>query len=185
MDRFGFLPCDWTFEFEDGEIRPIPEIDEVRKRVDKYTNEDGFLYPPLSHRVRLDRKTNRVLRKIPRTERPAHLHPVPPSHELRLRVSGTVEQVYLLTSSEFGFSFMIGGLIAVCQFECARPITFIVTKLRWNIFCLIVTEYGKAGLPRSKNLSPTYFSCILGLHPTSGTGSDLRLSTWYLMVAGS
>jgi hypothetical protein len=92
IDRFGFLPCDWMFEFDGGEIWPIPEIRKVRKRVDKFTNEDGFLYPPLSHRVRLEPKTNRVLQKIPRTERPAHLHPVPPSHELRLRVSGTVEE---------------------------------------------------------------------------------------------
>ncbi len=93
MDRFGFLPCDWTFEFEGGEIRPIPEIDEVRKAVERYTNEDGFLYPPLSQRVRLDWQTDRVLGKIAGTERPAHLHQVPPSHELCLRAPGTIEEV--------------------------------------------------------------------------------------------
>ena len=92
IDRFGFLPCDWTFEFDGGEICPIPEIDEIRKRVDEYINEDGFLYPPLSHRVRLEPKIDRVVEKIPGTERPAHLHRVPPSHELRLRLSSTVEE---------------------------------------------------------------------------------------------
>jgi len=93
IDRFGFLPCDWTFEFEGGEIRPIPEIDEVRKAVEKYTNEDGFLYPPLSHRVRLDWKTDRVLGEIAGTKRLAHLHQVPSSHELFLRASGTAEEL--------------------------------------------------------------------------------------------
>jgi hypothetical protein len=91
-DRFGFLPCDWTFEFSGGEICPIPEIDEIRRRVAAYTNEDGFLYPPLSYRVRLDLKTDQVLGRIPGTERPAHLHPVPPSHELRLRLPSTLEE---------------------------------------------------------------------------------------------
>jgi hypothetical protein len=92
IDRFGFLPCDWTFEFEVGEIRPVPEIEKVREAIEGYTNEDGFLYPPLSHRARLDWKTGEVLEKIPGTERPTHLHQVPPSHELYLRVSGTVEE---------------------------------------------------------------------------------------------
>ena len=92
-DRFGFLPCDWIFDFDGGTISPIPEIYKVRKRVEKYTNEDGFLYPPLSHRVQLEPRTNKILRKIPGTERPAHLHRVPPSHELRLRVSGTTEEL--------------------------------------------------------------------------------------------
>lgn len=92
IDRFGFLPCDWTFKFDAGEIRPLPEIEKVREAIESYTNEDGFLYPPLSHRSRLDWKTGEVLEKIPGTERPAHLHQVPPSHELYLCVSGTVEE---------------------------------------------------------------------------------------------
>jgi hypothetical protein len=92
VDQFGFLPCDWTFKFDDGEIRPIPEIEKVREVVDEYTNEDGFLYPPFSYRARLDWKTGEVVEKISRTERPAHLHQVPPSHELCLRVSGTIEE---------------------------------------------------------------------------------------------
>lgn len=92
-DRFGFLPCDWTIKFDGGEISPIPGIYKVRRRLEKYTKEDGFLYPPLSHRVHLDLKTGKVLRKIPGTERAALLHRVPPSHELHLRVSGTTNEV--------------------------------------------------------------------------------------------
>jgi hypothetical protein len=91
-DRFGFLPCDWTFVFDGGTVSPIPEIYKHKKRVDKYTNEDGFLYPPLSYSVRLDLQTNKVLKRFRGSERPAHLHRVPPSHELRLPVSDTVEE---------------------------------------------------------------------------------------------
>ena len=195
MDRFGFLPCDWTFEFEGGEIRPIPEIDEVRKAVERYTNEDGFLYPPLSQRVRLDWQTDRVLGKIAGTERPAHLHQVPPSHELCLRAPGTIEEVRKgpgafimhLVAYLFGVRLQFHDW----WFDSRVPIRMGQThntypnKAVVEHFCLIVTECGKAGLPRSKDSSPTCFSCIRGLHPTSGIGSDLRLSTWCLMVVGS
>lgn len=92
-DRFGFFPCDWTFEFDGGTISPIPEIYKVRKRVEKYANEDGFLYPPVSYRVRLEPKTSKIFGRIPGSERPAHLHRVPPSHDLRLHVAGTVDEL--------------------------------------------------------------------------------------------
>lgn len=83
-DRFGFLPCDWTFKFDGGEISPIREITRVRKRVEKLTNTDGFLYPPHSYRVTLNPRTQKRKRKVPGTDRPALLHPVPPSHQLDL-----------------------------------------------------------------------------------------------------
>ncbi len=93
VDRFGFLPCDWSFNFNGGTVSPIPEIQKARKWVERYMNEDGFLYPPLSYRARLEPKTNKILGKIPKTQRPAHLHRVPASHELRLAVSGTQEEI--------------------------------------------------------------------------------------------
>ncbi len=83
-DRFGFLPCDWSIKFDGGDISPIPEIYKIRKAVEKNTNQDGFLYPPRSWRVRLEPRTSRRLGKIPGSERPALLHPVAPSHELSL-----------------------------------------------------------------------------------------------------
>jgi hypothetical protein len=93
QDRFGFLPCDWSFDFEGGSISPIPEIYQVKKRVERCTNEDGFMYAPSSYGVELDFKSNKILRKKPKTRRPAHLHPVPPSHRLCLEISGTVEEL--------------------------------------------------------------------------------------------
>jgi hypothetical protein len=73
-DRFGFLPCDWTLELDGGTISPIPEIYKIKKRIAKYANEDGFLYPPLSYGVHLESRTNKILGKIAPTKRPAHLH---------------------------------------------------------------------------------------------------------------
>ena len=139
IDRFGFLPCDWTFKFDAGEIRPLPEIEKVREAIESYTNEDGFLYPPLSHRARLDWKTGEVLEKIPGTERPAHLHQVPPSHELYLCVSGTVEEarkgasafIIHLLAYLFGIrlQFHDWWFDSRVPFEWVRHITFILTKL--------------------------------------------------------
>ena len=83
-DRFGFLPCDWTFKFDGGEISPIQELTKVRKRVEKLTNPDGFLYAPHSYRVTLNPRTQKRSRKMPGSDRPALLHPVPPSHQLYL-----------------------------------------------------------------------------------------------------
>lgn len=92
-DRFGFLPCDWRFDFDGGSISPIPEIYKVRKQVERYRNEDGFMYPPATYRVELEFRTDKILRKIPKTRRPAHLHPVPPSHKLCLDHPSTVEEL--------------------------------------------------------------------------------------------
>ncbi len=88
---FGFLPFKWVVEFDGGKIAPIPEYDELMVWVHQYVNEDGFLYPPIVHRVELDSVTMKYLRKLPKTKRPAHLHRVPASHELVLPVSGTQE----------------------------------------------------------------------------------------------
>lgn len=79
--RFGFLPVDWEIEFEAGKIVPIPEFVKIAKSVKKRLNKDGYLYPPTVKTVRagLEGKKDRT---IPKTKRPAHLHPVPPSHDL-------------------------------------------------------------------------------------------------------
>jgi len=86
-DRFGFLPCEYTIEFEGGIISPVSNYDEVLARVERNAHEDGFLYPPLSWRV------NESGEEIQKTERPAHLHPVTVSHELALHFSGTAENL--------------------------------------------------------------------------------------------
>jgi len=93
-DLFGFLPCEWTLEFDGGRISPVQGFHEVETWVDKYIHEDGFLYPPMTHQAELDPSTMEVLREVPKTERPAILHRIPPSHELLLlSASGTGEDM--------------------------------------------------------------------------------------------
>jgi len=86
-DRFGFLPCEYSIEFEGGIISPVSNYDEVLARVEQNTHKDGFLYPPLERRINESGET------IQKTERPAHLHPVTVSHELALHFSGTIENL--------------------------------------------------------------------------------------------
>ncbi|MEM4406590.1 MAG: hypothetical protein QXS68_06045 [Candidatus Methanomethylicaceae archaeon] len=90
---FGFLPYKGSFQFNGGVILPVPEYDKVASWVDKYTNEDGFLYPPTERRMQLDLKTQKPVKVIPKTKRPALLHRVPASHELLLSASGTTEEI--------------------------------------------------------------------------------------------
>lgn len=92
-DYFGFLSHRWTMEFDGGKMSPISEFNEAAAWVDKYINEDGFLYPPIEHRIEMDFVTMKPLKNVPKTERPALLHRIPPSHELCLFGSGTLEDI--------------------------------------------------------------------------------------------
>lgn len=92
-DYFGFLPHKWTIEFDGGRVSPIPEFEENAAWIDKYINEDGFLYPPLVQRVEVDPISMKPLKYIPKTERPAHLHKILASHELCISASGLPEDI--------------------------------------------------------------------------------------------
>jgi hypothetical protein len=80
---FGFLPLKWTIEFDIGKIVPIAAFDAVLKSVNRRLHKDGYLYPPMTKTVITD-MAGKYVRTVPKTKRPAHLHPVPPSHELSL-----------------------------------------------------------------------------------------------------
>jgi hypothetical protein len=90
-DYFGFLPVKWEFRFADGSISPIAEFDSVSEEVDREINEDGFMYPPVSRRFRLDFRTMEPLEEVSKTKRPALLHPVPTSHLIHSAAPGTTE----------------------------------------------------------------------------------------------
>ena len=85
-DFFGYLPYKSVMKFNGGMISPIQEFDEVVAWVDKYTNLDGFLYPPIERRVKGDFDSEKSYKEIPNSERPALLHRIPASHELHLYV---------------------------------------------------------------------------------------------------
>ncbi|MBM4273334.1 MAG: hypothetical protein FJ134_02575 [Deltaproteobacteria bacterium] len=81
---FGFLRYEYTIEFDGGTVTLLPFYKESEAWVDEYLHEDGFLYPPLVSKYRCDPVTLKPIEKIPKTQRPANLHRIPPSHELIL-----------------------------------------------------------------------------------------------------
>ncbi|MGH7984075.1 MAG: hypothetical protein ACREFF_13135 [Candidatus Udaeobacter sp.] len=78
--RFGFLPYKQELNFHAGKIVPVPEFDKGLKFIRKRVNDDGYLYPPRETALIIDSNDTRT---VP-TKRPAHLFPLPPSHELRI-----------------------------------------------------------------------------------------------------
>lgn len=53
-DFFGYLPCKWDIKFEGGSISPIQEFDQVSTVIDKYKDEEGFIYPADRQQIRSD-----------------------------------------------------------------------------------------------------------------------------------
>jgi len=90
VDHIGFLNVPASFEFEGGRLTLSPDFADLKRDVDSYTNADGFVYPPMSYKAKLNPKTGSE-RKIPGTERPKFLHQLPPSHELY--IDGTTDLI--------------------------------------------------------------------------------------------
>jgi hypothetical protein len=86
-DLFGFLDYASQIKFDGGQVMPAANFDNACKWITKYKNKDGFIYPPLEHRVKFDKLNGKRGKKIPNTERPSLLHRLPPSHVLKLEVS--------------------------------------------------------------------------------------------------
>ena len=91
--QLGFLPVERTIHFSGGAFVLLDDYQDVAGAVRAATNADGFVYPPLEKRMRAQPKVRdgNVMpedqwdwEEVPKTERPAHLHRLPPSHELRL-----------------------------------------------------------------------------------------------------
>jgi len=91
-DFFGYLPYGLTVEFKEGKISPVENFDEVAAWIDKYKNQDGFIYPPIEKRVWLDIKYGNKT-EVPNSERPALLHRIPASHKLSLFSSDDEEKI--------------------------------------------------------------------------------------------
>ncbi len=91
VHQVGFLNVASDFAFEGGELIMSPDFRRARHWVEKYANEDGFFYPPLSHRVSIDIDTGKES-KIPKTTRPALLYKMPHSHDLVLKGTGDVQR---------------------------------------------------------------------------------------------
>lgn len=108
-DKFGFLAKKWTFALEELDIVPIDSYDEVKKYVDEHTNIDNYYYPPLVHKVKIDPITRKPIEKVPRTERPAHLHNLPPSHIIKIK--NTEQNIEKLRNGITGFLIHLLGYL--------------------------------------------------------------------------
>ncbi|MCX5827057.1 MAG: hypothetical protein NTV58_03525 [Deltaproteobacteria bacterium] len=93
IDHFGFLPLDRILEWDTGRAIPVEDISDHIEKVSQKTNEDGYLYPPETHRYRSNKtdKNGKLLfstemewKKVPKTRRPAFLHKLPVSHNIEL-----------------------------------------------------------------------------------------------------
>ena len=86
IDSFGCLLESVEFSFDGGSVWPREDFDKAQEWVKANTNEDGYLYPLITHRVRKTAKGDKR-RRIPRTRRPARLFRIPPSHHIGLQSS--------------------------------------------------------------------------------------------------
>lgn len=82
-----------TIEFEGGRASPAQNYSEIQAWVSSHSHIEnqgspqGTLYPPIAGRARLDHETG-TLTRIPTSEYPALIHPVPASHALELTLTG-------------------------------------------------------------------------------------------------
>jgi len=50
-DFFGYLPYDFTSNFDGGRITPVSAFGEATAWVKDNANKDGFIYPPIEKRI--------------------------------------------------------------------------------------------------------------------------------------
>ncbi len=81
--QIGFLGVPSDFSFDSGQLRCSKQFVEAKRWVDRFTNRDGFLYPPISHTARFNKKSGKY-RTVSFSKRPALLHQLPTSHDLVL-----------------------------------------------------------------------------------------------------
>ncbi len=100
-DKFGFVPEKWKLSFENYEIFPVENYDAYAKAINESTHRDKFYYPSLAEQVGVDIKTRKPVGRIPKTERPAQLYQMPPSHIIK--VKNATESLHHLREGALGF----------------------------------------------------------------------------------
>lgn len=93
IDYFGYLGRKESYVFDGGRITCLDNFDAAQEWVKKYTNRDGFVYPPPQKTWRHDPVAREAKEVIPNTERPALLHRMPNSHSIELTEGGNVEDL--------------------------------------------------------------------------------------------
>lgn len=92
IDYFGYLGIKQSYVFDGGRINVVDEFEKAREWIEKYTNKDGFLYPPIEKRFKLDPLTLEKKEVIPKTEKPALLHKLPYTHSIEMDDDCTIEE---------------------------------------------------------------------------------------------
>lgn len=82
--EFGFLVAPLAGDFVGGNISPLEDHADRAKWFEERSNRDGYYYPPEVATYKLDPRTRETKEKVARSERPASVYSLPPSHRLRL-----------------------------------------------------------------------------------------------------
>lgn len=93
IDMFGFLPVKLNMSFDGFKIEPLADYNERLKYVNKETHRDGFMYPPTTRQWKAHPETLKLIKRIPRTKRPAHLYQVIPSHQITLESECEIDEL--------------------------------------------------------------------------------------------
>jgi len=115
VDSFGWVPRPLAFEGSFGELRTLPEFDDAVAWLKNHSDYDGYLYPPIDN-VGTWRESHEASKTINHVSRPANLHKVPATHELRLMTAS--DDPAILRNADSGFLIHFLGFLMGhrCQF---------------------------------------------------------------------
>lgn len=82
--QFGFLAEPIAGDFSGGKITPLEDYADRVKWFEGQSNRDGYYYPPEVATYTIDPRTHEKKEKVARSERPASVYSLPPSHRLVL-----------------------------------------------------------------------------------------------------
>lgn len=82
--EFGFLVEPISGDFSGGNISPLKDHSERVAWFEERSNRDGYYYPPEVATYQVEPRTRETKGKVARSERPASVYSLPPSHQLKL-----------------------------------------------------------------------------------------------------
>lgn len=103
--EFGFLSRPISAELEGCRIAPLQSHSDTLFEFEKHSNIDGFFYPPTISQYELNPTTLEPTKKIDRTERPASVFHLPPSHAIELNKSDPSANDEALLVNLLAFSY--------------------------------------------------------------------------------
>lgn len=115
VDQFGYLPLSSGVDFDAGSIVPLGDVARLAIQLSAMRHPDGHVYPPFQRTMH--HETGKRPRRVPHSERPAHLHGLPVSHAIRLDRAQPNAEAARYADAGFVMHF-IGFLLGMrCQFH--------------------------------------------------------------------